>query len=687
MRTTWAIAAALLLSALNPYRVAGQTPSTDMEVIAPAAAATFHYQPLDDQRLLVTAEDRQGNPLRHLSAEDFDFRLRGRRAEILSVEPLATSQEVSLNIVMVIDNSASMKQRGAVAAVLEALEAITGLLRPIDNVTLVVFDDRQTRRLGDRDLHVRVKSSSDRAELRDFLKEGFSRGLTDKTVLYEGMLAGLTLARQMPPEAHKFLVVFSDGEDLNSAVKVPAVAQAAEGLENFEAYAVDYMPGSATDPFLQAFTADHGGRVWKAESAGDLVPIFQAVSSKMLYRHVVTYRFLFPPTGNLSLAPARLTIEETTTIDSAPLLNYVYFASGESAIDERYVTFARQTDTESFDEQRLHDTLEKYAHVLNIIGQRLRNRPEAAVRLVGCNSHSGVERGRLDLSRARAEAVKAYLQFIWGIAPERLAVEARHLPEFPSSGRSAEGREENQRVEIHSMDPAILDVVRSVYVEARSGAQGLELRPRIEAEHGIARWKLTISGGAEILYARGDSLPLDDLLVLDWQALPLMRLAPHPLLRAELFVEDREGQSLLVEGTPVEVDFIRREQRLARHLGFRVQEKYALILFDFDSSAIKDRNAAIVDQIVGRIQSLPEVAVAIEGHTDDIGPEDYNVDLSRRRALAVYSQIATALAGETPEAVTHAGVGPFDPLYGNGRPENRAMNRTVTVTLEYEQKD
>ena len=33
------------------------------------------------------------------------------------------------------------------------------------------------------------------------------------------------------------------------------------------------------------------------------------------------------------------------------------------------------------------------------------------------------------------------------------------------------------------------------------------------------------------------------------------------------------------------------------------------------------------------------------------------------------------------------GVGSFDPLYGNGLPENRALKSTVTVTLEYEQKD
>jgi len=687
MRHAWVVAVACLLSALTPFPTAGQAPPAGMEVVPPPEAATFQYEHLDAQRLLVTAEDRLGNPLRDLAAEDFVFRLRGRRAEILAVEPLATSQEVSLNIVMVVDNSASMRQRGAVAAVLEALDAVTGLLRPIDNVTLVAFDDTRSLRLGEHDLHVRVKTSNDKEELRAFLKESYGRGLTDKTVLYEGMLAAIRLIRRMPPEAHKFLVVFSDGEDLNSAVKAEAVAQAAEGLEHFEAYVVDYMPGSGVDGFLQSFSAAHGGRAWKAATAGDLVPIFQAVSSKMLHRYVVSYRFLFPPTGTLAVSPGQITIEETSTIDSAPLLNYVYFEAGRSDIPARYATFANRSDTEGFREERLRDTLEKYAQVLNILGQRLRDRPEAGVRLVGCNAHSGEERGRIDLSRARAEAVKAYFQYVWGIAPERLTVEARNLPAAPSSGRTPKGREENQRVEIYADDPAILDVVRSVYVEARADAPGLEVRPQVTAEHGIARWKLSVSGGEEILHSRTESQALEERLRLDWQALPLMAVAARPELEVELLVEDREGQTLLLEAPPVAVDFIQREQRLARHLGLSVLEKYALILFDFDSAAIKDRNAAIVDQIVARIKQLPEVAVTIEGHTDNIGPEGYNVELSQRRALAVYSQMAKALGGETPESVTHSGVGPFAPLYGNGLPENRAMNRTVTVTLQYEQRE
>jgi len=38
------------------------------------------------------------------------------------------------------------------------------------------------------------------------------------------------------------------------------------------------------------------------------------------------------------------------------------------------------------------------------------------------------------------------------------------------------------------------------------------------------------------------------------------------------------------------------------------------------------------------------------------------------------------------ETIRYAGAGPHDPLFGNNLPEGRALNRTVTVTLEFEQK-
>ena len=175
-------------------------------------------------------------------------------------------------------------------------------------------------------------------------------------------------------------------------------------------------------------------------------------------------------------------------------------------------------------------------------------------------------------------------------------------------------------------------------------------------------------------------------------ALPADKFAPlgiaeYKQLRAEIEVEDMEGQTVMVASNPVKVNFMQREERRARNLGLKVQEKYALILFDFNSAAIKARNEAIVRQIVARIDALPNVTVDIVGHTDNIGKEAYNLDLSERRARAVFDQVASVRGDASSEAFKYSGVGPFDPLFSNDQPENRALNRTVTITLLYEQKE
>jgi outer membrane protein OmpA-like peptidoglycan-associated protein len=656
-----------------------------IEIQKPEQAAEFSYQIIAPGKLLISASDSAGEPLRGLTAEDFIFLRKGKPAKILGVETLETSKDVSLNIVLVVDNSASMKQRRAVESILNAMENIYTIMRPIDNITMIVFNDDKTRDLGGKPLHVTVKQSNQPDELRAFLEESFDSGLTAKTVLYEGMLAGLDLIGQMPADSHKFMVVFTDGEDINSAFPQEEVRKTARDIPKLEVYGIDYMPGEGMDPFLTSFAKDHGGKTWKATTAAELEPIFEAVSSKLLYRYVVDYQFLFPPTGSLAMGADTLRIEEITTIDSAPLLNYVYFAEGESALGERYVRFQDQGQTQSFKEEALRGAKEKYANLLNIIGLRLRANPEARITLVGCNSNSGDEKGRKDLSRARAEGVKAYLQYIWGLDPSRVAVEARNLPEVPTSGRSPEGREENQRVEIQSDHDAILDVVRSTYVEARSDIDDLAVKPTVASEHGIANWTLVILGDGQPIYTqKGSGAPGEEMILAD-EALKPSALSTYGRLTAELEVVDTEEQALTLQSDPMTIEFIQRETQRARNLGYRVQEKYALILFDFDSDAIKERNASVVDTIVDRIRRFPDAQVSIVGHTDNIGKEEYNLKLSERRAKAVYEQIMAALGEDPSEAVTHMGVGPFDPLYGNGLPENRALNRTVTVTLEYEQ--
>lgn len=684
MRNSIAARTVLLFGLLLAIPAHGQEA---VEVLPPAGAAEFSYQWLDDGKLLFSVADSEGKPLRNLTIEDFMIMREAKRAQILSAQPLETNKDVSLNIVMVIDNSASMRRRNAVKPIIQAMENLYAIMRPIDNITVIVFSDRANMAFGDYNLHVKLKQSNQIDELRAFVQESFARGLTDKTVLYEGMLAGLSVLHNLPTEANKFMVVFTDGEDINSAFRGPVVEKAAEGLEGFEAYAIDYMPSPGMDPFLRRFTESHRGRMWKATTAEDLTPVFQAVMSKLLYRYVVTYRFLHPPTGSLALMPDTVNIEEITTIDSAPLLNYVYFDTGQSSIHPRYVLFRGQDQAAAFNIAALRGTLEKSLNVLNIVGQRLTEFPTASIRIVGCNAGSGPENGRIDLSRGRAEAVKAYLQYIWGIEPARMAVEARNLPEVPSSRGTPEGREENQRVEIYADRDEILDVVTSTYAEVSMDVEAIRVRPRITADHGIYGWKLTLVGDGTPIDSLTGSGRLEETLTLPADKFPPLQIATYGQLKAEIEVEDMEGQILTATSNPIRINFIRREAQRARNLGFKVQEKYALILFDFNSDAVKARNEAIVKQIVARIDYLPNVAVNIVGHTDDIGNADYNLDLSERRARAVFQQIAAVRGGEPGEDFSYSGVGPLDPLFSNDRPENRALNRTVTITLLYEQKD
>jgi outer membrane protein OmpA-like peptidoglycan-associated protein len=150
-------------------------------------------------------------------------------------------------------------------------------------------------------------------------------------------------------------------------------------------------------------------------------------------------------------------------------------------------------------------------------------------------------------------------------------------------------------------------------------------------------------------------------------------------------VEDQSGQIFKTYASS-SVQLIKREERLAKKQGYKVMEKYALILFDFNRADIKDRNRAVLDRIVARIKEVPNARVTIEGHTDTIGKEAYNIDLSKRRAQAAYDMILAG-GGINAANITYDGAGPHNPLFDNQQPEGRALNRTVTVTLEYEQQN
>ncbi|MBU2538704.1 MAG: OmpA family protein [Proteobacteria bacterium] len=656
----------------------GQT-AEKLEVQALRQKAKLTVQPIEEGKVLVSVLDKDGDAILGLKKEDFSIKQGIKTAKIISVEDVQEQRNVGLNIVLVVDNSYSMEQRKAVEPLLSAMNSFLTLVRPIDNVHIVTFVDP-----GSREPRVSTKTfkASEVQALGQFLRSSFFPATTDGTYLYDSMQKGMEIIRQMPADSQKFMLVFSDGEDINSKVKSEEVALAAKGVNNFSAYAVDYMDKPGLDTFLTSFAQGNGGMIRKAKSASDFLPILKKFSTTIFHRYVVTYRFLNPPTGTLVSAPSTVNIEEVTMVDSSPLLNHIYFDTGKSNIPERYVALANPEAVQSFSEEKLKDTMEKYRHVLNVIGKRLVVNPEARITLVGCNSNKGEEKGKVSLSKSRAEAVFAYLQSVWSIDPSRMEIKARNLPEVPSTSRVPEGVVENQRVEILADHPAILDTIKSVYLLEQTDTKEIRIVPSLQAEIGIERWQLTLRGGDTVLATKEGTGNPPQEFVFALEALGVRTISTLGQLSADLEVKDKEGNVFSTVSSPIAINFMRREERIAQKTGNKVLEKYGLILFDFDRTELKDRNQVIVNRVLSRVAELKDVTVDIAGHTDSIGREKYNLDLSERRAKAVYdTTLQTGIAAGAQ--INHVGNGPYGPPYDNSLPEGRSLNRTVIITLQY----
>jgi outer membrane protein OmpA-like peptidoglycan-associated protein len=264
-----------------------------------------------------------------------------------------------------------------------------------------------------------------------------------------------------------------------------------------------------------------------------------------------------------------------------------------------------------------------------------------------------------------------------------MAIEARNLPEMPSSRQLKEGQAENRRVEIRSTDPAILSPIPSAYLATQIDTPELTLRPNVTSPRDIVRWKVTVANtGGTLADVAGEGAPAPELKIpLPTKDLGAMGSGGDIAVKLEL--QDTKGRSVVLSPEPIKVVFIQTKQRLAQKQEQKVQEKYALILFDFDKDTIDARNQEIVNQVAARIKELPKATVEIVGHTDNIGKPAYNIKLSDRRALAVYKPLAAAYGEAAGERIRYSGVGPNTPLYDNLSPEARSFNRTVTITLEY----
>ena len=107
------------------------------------------------------------------------------------------------------------------------------------------------------------------------------------------------------------------------------------------------------------------------------------------------------------------------------------------------------------------------------------------------------------------------------------------------------------------------------------------------------------------------------------------------------------------------------------------------IQFENAKATIKPNSYKILNDIAKIFIDNPTYIVEVQGHTDNVGKYDYNMDLSERRAQAVRTYLINQ--GVPAERLTAHGYGPDRPIDDNKTKAGRAKNRRVEFNITFEE--
>lgn len=99
--------------------------------------------------------------------------------------------------------------------------------------------------------------------------------------------------------------------------------------------------------------------------------------------------------------------------------------------------------------------------------------------------------------------------------------------------------------------------------------------------------------------------------------------------------------------------------------------------FEFDSAQLTAGAQQVLNGVAERLANNPDVRVSIEGHTDSRGSDEYNKNLSQRRAESVATYLAQR--GVTASNMRAVGFGEERPVASNETDAGRAENRRVEL--------
>ena len=103
------------------------------------------------------------------------------------------------------------------------------------------------------------------------------------------------------------------------------------------------------------------------------------------------------------------------------------------------------------------------------------------------------------------------------------------------------------------------------------------------------------------------------------------------------------------------------------------------LLFDFDSDQLRAESKKNLDNLAKSLSDFGDSKLLLVGHTDDVGTDTYNLDLSRRRAAAVADYLISR--GVPAARIATSGRGESEPIAPNDSDADRQKNRRVEVAI------
>jgi outer membrane protein OmpA-like peptidoglycan-associated protein len=144
--------------------------------------------------------------------------------------------------------------------------------------------------------------------------------------------------------------------------------------------------------------------------------------------------------------------------------------------------------------------------------------------------------------------------------------------------------------------------------------------------------------------------------------------------QARLRAEEAAARNAELEAALSDLQAQRTERGLVLTLGD--------VLFDTAQATLKAGADRTLDRLASFMMEYPQRQVAIEGHTDSRGSDEYNRDLSRRRADSVRDALVER--GVESQRIRAVGLGEAYPVASNDTPAGMQQNRRVEIVISDE---